>query len=406
VENRRKVLAAIEDLRREIIQFAQQLIRIRSIVSEDQKDVTDFIAAKYRELGLETSLIEDVRTKINVAGHLRQAGSQKSLGYYSHHDTMPIENLSDWEYDPFGAEIVDGKIRGLGACDCKGGIACAVGMVMALRMAGIRLKGDLTLVSCMGETTSYEVGMKSVVRAGRFNVSAAVQGDPAASDLSVDSITTHHFGVIVLEIVIHGEGGHALFPGYGVNAIYKIPAVIEGLMNTKIQSPEFEMYPHRPFIMVDRVVGGGAPGFTPTRSSIAVRVHLLPDQGKEVGLQAIEATLDQLRKRDQELKVEMRVLSWKKGDRVGEWKESRRLYDTMQAVSVELRGEKLKPVCMTTPAMAHYVVQAGIPTFVWGPGRSLYGHAHRANEYLVIDDLLQLTRAYALIAMDYLGYEA
>lgn len=400
-----KVLAAVDDLRDEIIQFTQQVVQIRSICSEDQKNVTDFVAEKFRSLGFETSLIEDVKTKINVAGHMKGTGGGKSLGYYSHHETMPIEEPSEWKHDPLGAEIEDGKIYGVGSSDCKAGIACAVGMVQAFQKVGIRLKGDLTLVSCMGEVTSEEVGMKSVVKSGHFNVTAAVQGDPTPSEQGVDSITTNHFGLLVLEVVIHGKPGHALFLGYGVNSILKLPEVLEALSKTEIPHEPYKMYPHHPFIYLDHVTAGGATGFTPVKSSIIVRVHLLPRQTKEDGLKAILASLNRLKKEDPELDVEVRELAWRGGDEVGDWEKSQELLGVIQNVAVELRGKKMTPVCMPAPAMAHYVVKAGIPTIVWGPGAGLSSDAHRSNEWVGIEDIIEVTKAYCLIAMDYMGFE-
>lgn len=402
---RSKVLTAVDELRGEIIQCAQQITRIRSICSEDQKNVADFSAAKFRSLGFDTSLIEDVPTKINVAGHMKGTGGGKSLGYYSHHDTMPIEDPSAWIHDPLGGEIEDGKIYGVGSADCKGGIVASIGMVQALQRAGVRLKGDLTLVSCMGEVTSEEVGMKSVMKAGHFNVSAAVQGDPTPSEQGIDSITTHHYGLLVLNVVIHGKPGHALFLNYGINSIHKLPVVLEALRKTEIPHKRFKMYPHEPFVYLDHVTAGGATGHTPVMSSIIVRVHLLPSQKKEEGLKAIQATLDKLMKEDPELDIEMRQLACREGDSVGDWKESQELLGIIQDVAVELRGKKMVPVCMTAPAMAHYVIKAGVPTIVWGPGRGLTSDAHRANEFLGIDDLIEVTKAYSLIAMDYMGYE-
>ncbi len=55
---------------------------------------------------------EGLIVRSSAAQGTRGTGKEKSIGYYSHHDTMPIDNLSDWEYDPFGGEIVDGKITG------------------------------------------------------------------------------------------------------------------------------------------------------------------------------------------------------------------------------------------------------------------------------------------------------
>ena len=404
-EIRSKVLAAVDDLRDEIIRFTQQVVSIRSICSEDQKNVSDFVAEKFRSLGFDTSLIEEVKTKINVAGHMKGAGGGKSLGYYSHHDTMPIEEPSKWKHDPLAAEIEGDKIYGVGSADCKAGIACAVGMVQAFQKVGVRLKGDLTLVSCMGEVTSENVGMKSVVNAGHFNVSAAVQGDPTPSDQGVDSITTHHFGLLVLDVVIHGRPGHALFLGYGVNSILKLPRVLDALSETEIPHEPYKMYPTHPFVYLDHVTAGGATGFTPTKSSIIVRVHLLPGQTKEEGLKAIQNSLDKLMKEDPELDIEVRELAWREGDEVGDWESSQELLGVIQDVAVELRGKKMTPVCMSAPAMAHFVIKAGIPTIVWGPGRGLSSDAHRTNEWVGIEDIIEVTKAYSLIAMDYMGYE-
>ena len=404
-EIRSKVLAAVDDLRDEIIQFTQQVVSIPSICSEDQKNVSNFVAEKFRGLGFETSLIEDVETKINIAGHVKGAGGGKSLGYYSHHDTMPIEELAKWKHDPWSGAIDGGKIHGVGSADCKAGIACAVGMVQALQKAGVRLKGDLTLVSCMGEVTSENVGMKSVVNAGHFNVSAAVQGDPTPSDQGVDSITTHHFGLLVLNVVIHGKPGHALFLGYGVNSILKLPRVLDALSKTEIPHEPYKMYPTHPFVYLDHVTAGGATGFTPVKSSIIVRVHLLPRQTKEDGLKAIQNSLDKLMKEDPELDIEVRELAWREGDEVGDWESSQELLGVIQDVAVELRGKKMTPVCMSAPAMAHFVIKAGIPTIVWGPGRGLSSDAHRTNEWVGIKDIIEVTKAYSLIAMDYMRYE-
>lgn len=404
-EIRSKVLAAVDDLRNEIIRFTQQVVQTRSIVNENHEAVTNLTRNKYQSLGLETHLVEEVKTKLNVIGHLKGIGGEKSIGYYSHHDTMPIEEPSKWKHDPLGAEIEDGKIYGVGAADCKAGIACAVGMIQAFQKVGVRLKGDLTLVSCMGEVTSEEVGMKHVVKSGHFKVTAAVQGDPTPSDQGVDSITTNHFGLLVLEIVIHGKPGHALFPGYGVSSILKLPKVLNALIELEIPHQRYKMYPFSPFTLMDNVRAGGYPGHTPISASIIMRIHLPPTQSKEDGLKALHASLDRLKKEDPELDIEVKELAWRVGDEVGDWEKTQELLGVIQNVAVELRGKKMTPVCMTAPAMAHYVIKAGIPTIVWGPGRGLSSDAHRSNEWVGIEDIIEVTKAYCLIAMDYLGFE-
>jgi len=43
--------------------------------------------------------------------------------------------------DPFGGEIVKGRLYGRGASDMKAGIVAAVGAIQAIREAGVRLNG-------------------------------------------------------------------------------------------------------------------------------------------------------------------------------------------------------------------------------------------------------------------------
>lgn len=192
---------------------------------------------------------------------------------------------------------------------------------------------------------------------------------------------------------------------YGLNSILKLPKVLEALSTAEIPHKPIKLFPYRPFVYLDHVTGGGATGFTPLKCSIITRVHLLPKQNKEDGLNAIHAALNKLKKEDPELDVEVKVLAWGKGDEVGDWPETQELMGIMQNAALETLGKKLTPVCMPAPVMAQYVVKAGIPTLVWGPGRGFTSDAHRDNEFVGIEDLMILTKGYCLVAMDYMGYE-
>ncbi len=49
------------------------------------------------------------------------AGGRATILVYGHYDVQPAEPLEEWRHDPFGAEIVDGRIYARGAVDEKGG---------------------------------------------------------------------------------------------------------------------------------------------------------------------------------------------------------------------------------------------------------------------------------------------
>ena len=67
----------------------------------------------------------------------RRAGHDHALA--AHADVVPIEKPDEWTVDPFGADIINGKIYGRGAVDDKDGLGAMLGAVRAIQRAGYRL---------------------------------------------------------------------------------------------------------------------------------------------------------------------------------------------------------------------------------------------------------------------------
>ena len=51
-------------------------------------------------------------------------------------DVVTEGDPADWGFDPFGGDIVDGKIRGRGTADMKGGVAAIMFAAQAIQQAG------------------------------------------------------------------------------------------------------------------------------------------------------------------------------------------------------------------------------------------------------------------------------
>ena len=62
----------------------------------------------------------------NLYARWGKAGANKAFGFNGHTDVVPVGDAEAWTYDPFGAEIENGRIYGRGTCDMKAGIAAAV----------------------------------------------------------------------------------------------------------------------------------------------------------------------------------------------------------------------------------------------------------------------------------------
>lgn len=66
-------------------------------------------------------------------------------------DVAEVSEDEKWDVDPFVPIVKDDVIIGRGAADMKGGLAGALFAIQLLHEHGIRLPGDLTLQSVIGE---------------------------------------------------------------------------------------------------------------------------------------------------------------------------------------------------------------------------------------------------------------
>src|SRR5690606_25328528 len=131
-------------------------------------------------------------------------------------------------YDPFGAEIVDGRLYGRGACDMKGGLMAGLMAVTFLREAGVRLRGDVSLQCVVNEEHAGN-GTLDLVRRG-FRADAAVVLEPT-SNTNCHS----HPGGLYWQVSLTGvpRSPGARWDGIeleGLGAIDALPPVIEALL--------------------------------------------------------------------------------------------------------------------------------------------------------------------------------
>src|SRR5579883_1021507 len=68
----------------------------------------------------------------NAVGVIGDGGGPRLL-IDGHIDSIPLHSAERWTVDPFGGEVRDGRLFGLGVCDQKASIAAAVHGVASAR---------------------------------------------------------------------------------------------------------------------------------------------------------------------------------------------------------------------------------------------------------------------------------
>jgi acetylornithine deacetylase/succinyl-diaminopimelate desuccinylase-like protein len=82
----------------------------------------------------------------------------------SHMDTVIPDRLESWDRSPFSGDIVHGRIEGVGAADCKGGLAAQIYAGQALLAASQhRLKGNIIVVASVAEESGCSTGVRHLL---------------------------------------------------------------------------------------------------------------------------------------------------------------------------------------------------------------------------------------------------
>ena len=100
----------------QLIEFCQEAVRIPSY-SGQEKGVAQFMKRKMEEYGFDEVIIDKYGS---VLGTINGKRPGKTILMDGHIDTVDVIDAPQWKHDPFGGEIVDGRIYGRGTSDMKG----------------------------------------------------------------------------------------------------------------------------------------------------------------------------------------------------------------------------------------------------------------------------------------------
>jgi acetylornithine deacetylase len=201
----------LNTLTAESIELLQALIERPSFSKEEEQTadcLQDFLSAK----GLRVH-----RKGNNIWVYNRHFDPKKpTILLNSHHDT--VKPNPNYTRDPFKAEILDGKLYGLGSNDAGG---CLVSLIAAFLYyeSNEGLAYNLCLAATAEEEISGKHGIESVIP-DLGELSFAIVGEPTLMQMAVAEK-----GLMVLDCEAVGVAGHAAREE-GVNAIYQaLPAI-------------------------------------------------------------------------------------------------------------------------------------------------------------------------------------
>ena len=406
--NERRLLDAIRP--EELVRLTQDLVRIDSVIRPEtggtESRVVRFIAGWVRrELGLEPLLQEAAPGRQNLVLTLDSGAPGPCLMLEGHTDVVSEGSREAWTHDPFGGELVEGRIYGRGACDMKAGVAVALATAKAFRSAGVPWKGKIRL-GLVCDEEGMMIGIKSFIRAGHADdVSACLVPEPEENQLCISMK-----GAIRAVLRVHGRMAHGAMPLSGVNPNTRLARII--LAFERYEAREKERCGTDPLLglpsVTFTVIQSPPPGspaqlnVMPGEAMAYVDIRTVMAQDHDVVRGQLRTIIQELGSDDPDFRAEIEFIE----DRpvVGISKEDRIAKVSAEAFR-EVTGRQ--PVWNGVPGATDGTFLSawkGIPCLVNGPGPRHI--PHQADEYVGVDELVEAARIYVLSAVRFLCGEA
>ena len=160
----------------------------------------------------------------------RRYGAGPTIALNAHGDVVPPGE--GWSHDPYGGEIVDGRLYGRAAAVSKSDFATYTFAVRALESLGAALAGGVELHFTYDEEFGGELGPGLAAEEGLVKPDLLI-----AAGFSYQVVTAHN-GCLQMEVTVHGRMGHAAMPDTGIDALQGAVAILERALCAKRCSTE------------------------------------------------------------------------------------------------------------------------------------------------------------------------
>ncbi len=224
---------AITDRRDDLVALTQDLIRIPTLnpPGDNYREICEYLDKRLQGSGFQTELIRahgtpgdsDKYPRWNIVARREGTAKGDCVHFNSHIDVVEVG--SGWTTDPFGGDLIDGKIYGRGACDMKGGLAASIIAVEAFIATHPDFAGAIEISGTADEESGGYGGVAYLAEQGYFDPKR-VQHVIIPEPLNKDRVCLGHRGGWWAEIETFGEIAHGSMPFLGDCAVRHMGAVL------------------------------------------------------------------------------------------------------------------------------------------------------------------------------------
>lgn len=391
----------------EEVRFLQQLVRVPTDTPPGNNAPHAVLTAELlKAFGFAAEAHPVPATDVKAAGLQsitnlvvrRRYGAGRTIGLNAHGDVVPPGD--GWTHDPYGGEVVDGKLYGRATAVSKSDFATYTFATRALESLGAPLKGSVELYFTYDEEFGGELGP------GWLLQQALVKPDLLiAAGFSYQVITSHN-GCLQMEVTVHGKMGHAAVPDTGVDALQAATRILNALYH---QNSLYQQVPSQvkgithPYLNVGLIEGGTNTNVIPGKVVLKFDRRMTPEEDPV----EVEATLRRViadavaQSPGVAIKFTRLLLAQSLKPLPG----NRPLVEALCRHASAVFGEPISDSGTPLYTDARLFCEHGIPTVLYGCGPRTVSesNAKRVDEHIELDDLRRATKVVARALGDLLS---
>ena len=328
----------------------------------------------------------------------RRYGDGKTIALNAHGDVVPPGD--GWVHDPYGGEVVDGKLYGRASAVSKSDFASYTFAVRALETLKVRLKGTVELHFTYDEEFGGELGPGWLLKNKLTKPDLLL-----AAGFSYQVVTAHN-GCLQMEVTVLGRQAHAAIPDTGVDALQGAVAVLNALyhQNTlyKQVTSKVAGITH-PYLNVGRIEGGTNTNVVPGKVTLRLDRRMIPEENPVEVEAAIRNVIAQAAAACPGITIEIKRLLLANSLKPMAGNEP--LVEALQKHGEAVFGEPIPTSGTPLYTDVRLYGEAGVPAAIYGAGpRTVFeSNAKRADEHLVLSDLRGATKVVARTLFDLLS---
>lgn len=374
----------------EKISILQDVVKIKS-VNGNEEEVAIYLQNLLKKYEIPSELVSYAPNRSSLVAYLGE-NREKVLGFSGHMDVVSEGDESQWAFPPFAAHIEGNKLYGRGATDMKSGLVAMVLAMIELKEKEVPLKGAVKFLGTVGEEVG-ELGAGQLTEKGYADdLSALVIGEPTNYNLMYA-----HMGSINYSVVSHGKEAHSSMPEEGINAINNLNEFITEAnqqmaeVTANYENPELGRTIHN----VTVIKGGTQVNSIPGQATLQGNIRSIPEFSNDQVIALLQKIIDELNKKEKhqlELTIDYNKIPVKA--------------EKDSALIQAIQAQFDQPLPLVTSAgttdLAEFTKSDNtFDCVVFGPGVTTT--AHQVDEYVEIDNYLDMIDKYQAIAKSYLN---